>query len=64
MKIREILERIVDPMRLAQRVAGRYGRRTKYGHWESPIKGQHIPMRSFKAREAEAVYNAYFATRE
>ena len=48
-------ERMVDPVALAQRVASQRGRRTKYGYWEPPIKGQHIPLTSFNARQAERV---------
>lgn len=64
MKIIEIIsERVVDPALLAQRVAGRYGKRTKYGYWEPPVKQQNIPMRSFNQRAADAVYRAYFDAR-
>jgi hypothetical protein len=64
MKIYEIIfERIVDPVKLAQRVANRYGRRTRYGNWEAPVRGQHIPLRSFNSREADAVYRAYTRVR-
>ena len=64
MRINEIiLERVVDPAKLAQRVAGRYGHRTRYGNWESPIKGQHIPMKSFNSRNSDAVYQAYMKFR-
>lgn len=63
MKIVDIIERLVDPALLAQRVASRYGNRTKYGHWEAPIKGQNIPMRSFNSRQADAVYKAYYNAR-
>jgi hypothetical protein len=64
MKIWEILdERMVEPAALAQRVASRYGRRTHYGHWEAPIRGQNIPLRSYNASQAQAVHNRYLDLR-
>lgn len=56
-----IEERSVDPIDLARRASAQYGKRTRYGYWESPIKGQHIPLSSFNSRTAEKVDDRRYA---
>ena len=56
MKIFEILdERIVDPIRLGQRAATKYGKDAEYGFWAPAEKGKHIPLTSFNSDIADAI---------
>jgi hypothetical protein len=55
-----INERKVDPVALAQRVASRYGKRSSYGKWEKTEKGKHIPLTSYKYRDAESASNRLY----
>jgi hypothetical protein len=50
-------ERSVDPVKLAQRVAQRYGKKTSYGKWLKTEKGKHIPLSTFNSKEANSVEN-------
>lgn len=54
-----ITERLVDPVKLAQRTAKIYGKKEKYGKWLRAEKGQHIPLKSYRAKEADSVFNKY-----
>jgi hypothetical protein len=54
--LRDIVEeRKVDPVELAQKVAKRYGKKTRYGKWFKAERGEHIPLKSFNARQANSV---------
>jgi len=54
-------ERKVDPLALQQRVARRYGKKTKYGEfWDDAVKGQHIPLRPYNANTAYALENRFY----
>lgn len=46
-QIRQLIERKMDPLKLAQRVSRRYGTATSFGPWEKVPKGGHIPLTSF-----------------
>jgi len=48
-------ERSVDPVRLAQRTARRYGKRKSFGKWEKVQKGGHIPLSGYDGRKVAAV---------
>jgi hypothetical protein len=64
-------ERKVDPVRLAKRVARRYGKRTDYPGYENkpdydsdgeeykPRVGKHIPLRRYDAERADAAHEAF-----
>lgn len=56
-------DRKIDPVKLAVRVANKFGKRDRYGNWESPIKRQHIPLKSFKSKKADKVYDVYTKVR-
>lgn len=50
-----LYERKVDPHALQQRVARRYGKRSKeIGFWDPVIKGQYIPLKGYSASRAQA----------
>lgn len=50
-------ERLVDPEKLATRVARRFGKKEKYGKWLRTEPGGHIPLKTYRAKEADAVFN-------
>lgn len=52
-------ERKVDPLALQQRVAKRYGKKSKaIGFWEPVVKGQYIPLTNYNASSANSFLNA------
>lgn len=50
-----ILERKVDPVELASRVARRYGKKTNYGKWLKAEKHQNIPLSSYNRKEVDSL---------
>ena len=58
---REYLEeRFQDPVKLAQRVAARYGKKEqKYGRAVAARRFEHIPLKSYRARTADSVFSRY-----
>ena len=52
-------ERLVDPSALADRVARRFGKKTRYGKWLTTEKGKHIPLSGYKPKEADSVFNRF-----
>lgn len=50
-------ERKVDPEKLATRVARRFGKKEKYGKWLRTEPGGHIPLKNYRAKEADSVFN-------
>jgi hypothetical protein len=55
---REYLEeRFQDPVKLAQRVAARYGKKEKYGKIVRAERGNHIPLKSFNVKRTNSVEN-------
>lgn len=50
-------ERKVDPEKLATRVARRFGKKEKYGKWLRTEPGGHIPLKNYRAKEADNVFN-------
>ena len=57
----EFLRERADPIALAQRTARIYGKKEKYGKWLTAEKGEHIPLKSFRAKESNAVESRYFS---
>lgn len=53
-----IIER-KNPIAVAQRASQIYGKKEKYGKWLTADKGQHIPLKNYRAKEADAVFNRY-----
>lgn len=66
MKLSDIVieDRKIDPIKLATRVANKYGNRTKYGYFDPPVKGKNIPLKSFNASKVDKVENQYFLSRK
>lgn len=55
-----LLERLsLDPLTVAQRASRRFGKKRKYGKWLTAKKGEHIPLKKYRSREAETVFNTY-----
>jgi hypothetical protein len=55
-----LLERLsLDPLRVAQRASRRYGKKEKYGKWLTAKKGEHIPLKKYRSRQADSVFNRY-----
>lgn len=55
-----LLERFsLDPLQVAQRASRRYGKKEKYGKWLIAKKGEHIPLKKYRSKEADAVFNRY-----
>jgi hypothetical protein len=54
-----VSERMADPVNLAQRTSRIYGKKEKYGKWLTAEKGGHIPLKSYKSKEADSVFNRY-----
>lgn len=50
-----ILERKVDPEKLAVKAAKIYGKKTNYGFWEPPEKYENIPLSNFNDARAQKV---------
>jgi hypothetical protein len=57
-------ERKVDPAQLASRVARRFGKKEKYGKWLRAEPGGHIPLNSYRTKEADSVFNKSDRVRE
>lgn len=53
-------ERVVDPYDLGQRVAKRYGKKTKYGSWEKVKRAGHIPLRSYDEVLSDKLDDRYY----
>ena len=48
MKISEVIERSIDPVRLAQRTGRRYSKDDEYGYDKSDtVKGKYIPLKNY-----------------
>ena len=52
-------ERKVDPEKLAVRIAKKYGKKERYGKWLTAEKGKHVPLKSYRSKEAESVFNKF-----
>lgn len=53
-------ERKVDPEALGARAARIHGKKTRYGSdFDEPVKGKHIPLKSYNRRKAESMWNKY-----
>ena len=50
-------ERFQDPVKLALRVAARYGKKEKYGKVVRAERGNHIPLKSYNVRRSNSVEN-------
>jgi len=60
MRLREITERQVDPSKLAQRTARRYGTEPDYGYSTSGVEpGKYIPLKSYDGDLVAAVDSAF-----
>jgi hypothetical protein len=53
-----IIER-KNPIAVAQRTAKIYGKKEKYGKWLTVEKGNHIPLRSYRSKEADSIFNRF-----
>jgi hypothetical protein len=57
-------ERKVDPHALQQRVARRYGKKSKeIGNWDPVIKGKYIPLKGYNANRYDAFYQHLYKLR-
>jgi hypothetical protein len=63
---REYLEeRLQDPVKLALRVARRYGTKDqKYSGMLAARRSEHIPLKSYRARTADSVFSRYERVRQ
>lgn len=52
-----INERKVDPVALAQRAARRFGKKSSYGKWLRAEPGEHVPLKGYRSKEADSVFN-------
>ena len=52
-------ERLQNPVAVGQRAAQIYGNKEKYGKWLTATKHEHIPLKSYRAKEADSVFNRY-----
>lgn len=60
MRLREITERQVDPSKLAQRTARRYGTEPDYGYDQSGVEpGKYIPLKSYDDDLVDAMDAAF-----
>ena len=48
-----------NPVAVAQRAARIYGKKEKYGKWLTAEKGEHIPLKNYRAKEADSVFNRF-----
>lgn len=48
-----------DPVGVAQRAAKIYGKKEKYGKWLTAEKGEHIPLKNYRSKEADSVFNRF-----
>jgi hypothetical protein len=55
----DFAERIVDPVKLADRVSRRYGKKSYYSKYMRASKGKHIPLTSYNGRLANAAQTRY-----
>lgn len=60
MRLKEIIERQVDPSKLAQRTARRYGTEPDYGYSQSGVEpGEYIPLKSYDDDLVDAMESAF-----
>ena len=57
---KEFIKERADPVAVGQRAAKIYGKKEKYGKWLTADKGEHIPLKTFRAKESDAVERRYF----
>ena len=55
----EFLDERENPLAVAQRAAKMYGKKEKYGKWMTAEKGEHIPLKNFRAKESDSVETRY-----
>lgn len=48
-----------NPVAVAQRAAKIYGKKEKYGKWLTADKGEHIPLKNYRSKEADSVFNRF-----
>lgn len=48
-----------NPVAVAQRAAKIYGKKEKYGKWLTADKGEHIPLKDYRSKEADSVFNRF-----
>lgn len=55
----EFITERANPVAVAQRAARIYGKKEKYGKWLRADKGEHIPLKTYRSKESDAVFNRY-----
>ena len=56
----EFLDERENPVAVAQRAAKIYGKKEKYGKWMHAERGEHIPLKDYRAKDSNSVETRYF----
>lgn len=59
LSFKEFITERENPVAVAQRAAKIYGKKEKYGKWLTADKGEHIPLKNYRAKETDSVFNRF-----